>query len=277
MDRKEALEKVRKLAELANPESNAFEGEIANASALMQKLMDKFSITPEELIDAENKVIDEKFAECSADVMLGSIQYWNWILARLIARITHTRHFSSGKSTFDPTTGKFAGMKTLKGVTRERGKTISFYGKESNAEIASQLYTEWIIRLNLAARAATAEYCKELLQNNPSYRNAYHIPNLGDDHPNVFRASWLDGCLRAMNASVREQEEKRDTNTSSALVVYNANLAAKWEQYSKHMRGAKIGGGSGFNAAGHLRGQAAGANMHIGQKSIGGRNKQLHD
>jgi len=276
--RKKIIEQVRKLSEIVNPDSGAFEGEIANASAAMQRLMDKYSISMAEVHEAGNVVIDEAFKSKNADAMFGVIRSWHWQLARVIAHITHTKHFSTGKYTDDDKP-----MKTVYGYERSLGKTIGFYGKESSAELASQLFVEWLNKLTLMALEATSVYCKELVteynelnRGIRSVNSAYRISGLMGEHPNVFRQSWLQGCLSAVSKSLQEQEDSRTKNVSLALVVFDENLAAKWKLFSKGFNTVSSGGND-FNTLGYAKGSEVGATLHIGQKSMGGRNKQLTD
>jgi len=274
-ERERIIAQVRKLSDLANPESGAFEGEIANASAAMQRLMDKYSISMGEVYESKNAEIDEKFASQNADAMFGAVRSWHWTLARVIARITHTRHFSTG------THVKYgdAPKKTLYGYERDWGKTIGFYGKETNAEIAASLFVEWLNKLTLMAMQATGEYCTTLVAAHNalgSYqvKSAYRISNLRHRHPNVYRVSWIEGCLSAMMKSVREQESDRSKSTSVALMVVDKKIEVNWQEFSKHMNHVSLEA-TMTNMAGYSAGEAVGSTLHIGQKAVTGRNKQL--
>ena len=269
-NRSKIIDQIRKLMEITNPDSGAFEGEMANASAAMQRLMDKYSIDMVEVHEADNVVVDEAFGTKNADAMFGVIKQWHWHLARIIGRITHTKHFSTAKHSESDTP-----MKTAYGYERTWGKTIGFYGKESNAEVASQLFVEWLNKLTVMAMVATGEYCK-ILCSGYGVASAYRISGLGEDHPNVWRASWLKGCLRTIENSPIDQEQERTEKIESALVLYDENLAAKWLEHSKGFRTISFGDNA-FNVAGYHSGSEVGATLHIGQKAVTGRNKQLSD
>jgi len=275
-DRQKILEKVRKLSEITNPDSGAFPGEIANASALMQKLMDEYSISIGEVLEGQNQKYDEAFGSANADLMLGLVKSWHWQLAQIISRITHTRHYSTG--TYVPD-----GKRTSFGDKRTRGRTIAFYGPGSSAEMAADLYVEWVSKMTIMVLLATSEYCKGLIEvYNKTYphrspiKSAYKIQFLGDDHPNVFRNSWLMGCLSEISSSLYQQEKARSAGTSSALMIVEKQIDEKWKDYSKHFSSAAPSERM-INSQGYSSGKEAGASIHIGQKSMGGANKQLHD
>lgn len=275
-EREKILNTIHQLSKIANPENNAFEGEIANAAAAMQKLMEKYSISIEEVFASGNKEIDEAFKDAKSDAMFGSILKWHWFLGHIICKITHTKYYSAGKYSAE-------GIKTLKGSTRNWGKTIGFFGRESNVAMACALFTEWLIKLNSMAEQATSKYCHELLEMENSrtpearpFTNAYHIPDLGSSHPNVFRASWLQGCLETILTMLEQQENSRDSRTSTALAIYDAKIAEKWAEYSADMKTKKHFANS-LNLPGYLSGKAAGAAIHIGQKSVPSDNQQLSD
>jgi len=275
-DRSKILEKVRKLSEITNPDSGAFPGEIANASALMQKLMDEYSISIGEVLEGQNQKYDEAFKSADADLMLGLVKSWHWQLARIIARITHTRHYSTGSYDHD-------GKRTPFGDKRTRGRTIAFYGPGSSAEMAADLYGEWVARMTLMVLQATSKYCQELMEvHNGMYVNhqvksAYKIRNLGEHHPNVFRNSWLEGCLSEISSSLYQQEKARSSGTSSALMVVEKQIDLKWMDYSKSFTTTTRSDSGMTNSRGYYSGKEAGASIHIGQKAVDGANKQLHD
>jgi hypothetical protein len=282
-DRKKIIDQIHKMSELANPDNGAFPGEIAAASALMQKLMDKYAVTMDEVNASHNdeveKAVKAAWDTCQVDaIVFGKILPWNWELARLIGRITHTKHYSSTSWNMDRKT------KTLKGdVHTGSVKIMCFYGKGDSPAIARDLFIEWAIKINVMASQATGEYSRKYAEEwnldhpEEQVKTAYQLHNLGSDHPNIFKSSWLKGCLDAMRSALYAQEQSRTAEMSSALVVYNEDLASMWNQFSHGFRNISINHNNHYNGAGYKSGEAAGKTLHIGQKAIHSKSHLLSD
>ena len=130
-EREQLIDRIRHMMEIQETSANAFQGEMANAAALAQKLMDKYGITLAEVELSGNKAMDAKFVNQPATVSIQGIESWHWALARSIGRITQTKHYSSSRYT----EAKRAGVKHTHGkywkrtgTTRDRQvyQTISF-------------------------------------------------------------------------------------------------------------------------------------------------------
>src|SRR5687767_12462320 len=128
-EREKMVERIRGLMNIQAESANAFEGEIANAAALAQKLMDKYNITLAEVELSGNKVMDIKFVGKDSTTAIGGIQQWHWKLAEAIGRITQTKHYSSSRYT----EAKRAGKVGKHGRTNRKYQAyniICFYGTD---------------------------------------------------------------------------------------------------------------------------------------------------
>lgn len=266
IERQKILDTIYKLSQIANPDNNAFANEMAVAATAMQRLMDKYSISPEEIFSIQNKEIDN-FFEKQTDCMFGRISRWEWWLAQIISKITHTKHYS--QSIYAE-----KGKETIKGDIRFYGKTIGFWGRETNVASACSLFQLWLVQINVMASIATSDHCRTLLKlynaeaGHHIYNNAYSIPNLGSSHPNIFKTSWLEGCMSAISRSLSAEEAERSDKTSMALAIYDKNLQEEWEKHSSHFRKNKVRDNSRINMTGYLQGLSDGSNIHINQKNL---------
>lgn len=269
--RRKMLEKVRALAQLANPENGAFENEAAVATAAMQRLMDKYSISMAELMEEETRKLDQVMVDLESTASLHEITAWHWRLARVIGRMTHTKHYGSYNT----------GSYNWRTKTGRRDKRIAFYGPEDAAKLAGDLFAEWLVRIELEADLATKRYAEQLKDewnsDNPErpVKSAYNIKGLGEDHPLVYKSSWLSGCLSGLDHAMWEQEKERSQQTSSALAIYDGKLAEAWNEHSKGLKSVSMNSTGSRNGAGLRDGRSAGASMHIGQKKVGGGPNKL--
>lgn len=270
-DKLKIIETIAKLSALTSTDSGAFQGEISNASAKIQELMDKYSISWMEInnhrADKQAKEFSNAFDSQTSDFMHKKIQKWHWSLARLIARVTNTKHYSSS--------------------TR-----MAFFGIDENAQIASALYTLWITNINAMAETALKNHRKEMLKQFGDRPNFFSsLPT--DLQPKYYRSSWIDGCLSAMSNNVREQEvarevaitkERKDSIVGTiskeeankiilaptAITLFNRELEIKWKSFSSRFRSvASASSRSGFSNAGYEAGQKAGSAVKIGSKGVG--------
>src|SRR3990172_1540978 len=90
--REQIIDRIQKLMNM-NSSNSAFEGEISNAAALIQRLMDKYTISEEEIkmkaSEADQKAAEDAFNSGASTVAASSILPWHWILAKVIGKITH--------------------------------------------------------------------------------------------------------------------------------------------------------------------------------------------
>jgi len=227
-EREKILQKIRNLAAVADPASGAFQGEMENAAKLMQKLMDQHAVQWSEIfLNKSEQERSDLFGQCTGKILLGTVKVWHWMLARLIARITHTKHYVTsgyGPTARDP-------------HKNHRGKYMSFFGTLSNAQAACNLYDDWVVILDDMAKKASSVYCKELTKKygvkNPIQHFSqiiYEADLLGDyltmdqDHPNVWRHSWLMGMIDGIRDALTKAEEERTEETSKVLVVLDKEL-----------------------------------------------------
>jgi hypothetical protein len=266
--RDKILDTVRKLAQMANPENGAFPQEIATASAKMQTLMDAYNISMSEVLFEEQNKNGHKqsFVSATSKGMLGSLKRWHWQLARCIAKITGTKYYATG--------GRGA---TLRWKTRSdiRGHHMSFFGIGKACTLAAELFDEWVVLIDDMGKKATAEYIKEMetwdwvkkQMASKGVKQVRHLRYLEEEHPNVWRNSWLEGVASGIMASLLEQEKERTTQTSTALMVVSKAVEVAYKDYSSNFR--RMGGGSsGKNYGAFNSGHAVGKTLRIGSKRI---------
>lgn len=264
-ERERILSTIRKLAELANPEHNAFENEIANASAKMQELMDKYNISLLEVMNTSQRS-EDLFDQVTCDVILGSVKTWHWAMAHCIDRITQTKHFS---------TGRFGKSKYGKNV---RGASMSFFGAPDSIATAKFLFDKWIVTIDNMAKQETAAYCEHLTftygVTNP-IKNFRKIMQQSDalldenDHPNAWRQSWLRGVIAGINAALDEQEKARAAETTFALVKVSEAIELAYTAISVHFTHVShASGGSTFNRGAYALGHAVGKSLNLTRKEL---------
>jgi len=257
MDKQKVIELIAKMSALTE-DSGAFQGEIAAASSKIQQLMDKHAIEWNDIhshrANVQEKEMAKVFTSESADFRHGAIKKWHWELARVIARATHTRHYSYGKQ-------------------------MTFFGVKENAEIASQLYLLWLGNIQDMAKKATRANIVSLREKygrRPKFRQ-WIIENTDEENPRYFGASWITGCISAMNENLRGQEMEREENKASAnaITLYKREIDVEYRKLSSHFRTVKTGGSRGFSSSGYAKGKEAGSNISLGSKPIGSGRKQL--
>lgn len=256
--REKIIEQIHKLMGITNPDSNAFQGEISNASAMIQRLMDKYSISEAEIAIKNNKTVEEAFDKKSSTTVFGGIVSWHWRLARVIQAVTHTKCYST-----------YGSGKTISGKGKS-GKVIAFFGTPDNIAIATMLFDQWVGIITEMAGKATTQWCHELAKMypeeyatlaKPSNYNFKYIPN--GHKPLVFKSSWLKACVDAMNDAVLHEEKQRTTTMTNALVVYNKNVMVAYSAFSRGFRHAHTRGQSSTSAEGTRRGHEAGSKLHV--------------
>jgi hypothetical protein len=266
-ERDRVLETVRKLAAMADPENGAFPQEIATASAKMQILMDQYSISMSEVLFEEENSNGrhQEFNSATSNGLIGSLRRWHWQLARCIARITGTRHHAS--------TGYGRTMCSTLRKEDVRGHHMSFFGLPQTCQLAADLFDEWVVLIDQMGRQATSQYVKEMtilcademeFQGVKQFR---HLRDLGEDHPDVWRNSWLEGVTAGIMSSLVEQEKTRAAETTTALMVISTALMAAYKEYSRGFVGMG-GGSSGRNSAAYDQGHAVGRTIRMGSKRL---------
>ena len=258
------LEQARGLFALSQKDSGAFKAEIENASKLLQVLMEKYHITMLEVTQAakEQEEEQDKFTSVHSDIMFGRLKQWHWYLARGICRITYTKSYSQGTyghSARDP-----------KGHKR-RGKKISFFGAEEAVTVATELFKTWAIIIDDMAKVATAGYVQEMTENpmviimmfEQEVKQFRHLKELGHEHPTIWRSSWLLGVTEGILSALREQEEKRSKEMTSALMVVEEKLELAYEKFSKDFGKAAPRTGS-LHGDAYNKGRAVGKTLNLG-------------
>lgn len=260
--REDIIRRIRAMQELTNPESNAFSGEISNASAMIQTLMDKYSISEIDLAMADNQKIEDAFKAERSDAVLFNVVKWHWSLARLVAKVTHTRHYQK------PIYSNSGFMKSGRNWRRDKKKgprryanTMAFYGSPDNVTVACEMFLEWFTRIEVISIQAVDEYLKAKKQYIKIHGSAQFSEFAVDGR--TFRRSWIDGCLSAMFSKVREQEKERDEGTSAALVLYKDKVDDAYKEFSKGFRKSSGHGYTTFSGAGYAAGESVGSSLQM--------------
>lgn len=269
-ERNKILDKMRKLAAMADPERGGFENEVAVAAAKLQAMMDQYNITLAEILNHEADGTSKPsihFHQYTSLSIFGGLKAWHWSLARAISRIANTKYFGSvnyGPSTRD-------GKHIL-------GWSMTFFGSEESIKMAGDLFDEWADTIDKMATKETSRYCSDMEDENwvkelkiyYGVKQFRHIPRLGDSHPNVWRQSWLDGVLWGIHDALGAQEKKRTVETSTALMVIGSALEISYAQLSLSFRKKNTSSrGSGYNSDAFSAGKAVGSKIKIGSKKLG--------
>lgn len=267
-ERTKMLETIRRLAAMANPENGAFPQEIATASAKMQALMDKYNISMADVMNVEN-VSRDFFTDAVSDFIIGKLLPWHWRLGQCISRITSTRYYASGGF------GVSMRERNTKNAKPTKGMRMSFFGAPEAVKLAVELFEEWVIKIDDMAKVATSEYIQEWESEHADemehagVKQMRHMYRLGDEHPNVWRNSWLDGVVRGIDDALYEQEKARTQQTSTALMVITTALTAAYQIRSSHFSRGGGNSNSGHNSSAYSSGLQVGKNISIGSKRIG--------
>lgn len=269
------IEQILKLSELTRENSGAFQGEISNASAMIQKLMDKYSISQFDLDSKESEKIDREFTNKPSDAVLFSVLSWHWSLAKLISRITHTRNYVTTCRSSEPVarTAEFIRDRTYQAKKKNSYRAICFFGSPENVSVAAELFYEWIVRINTMASLASTEYMEKKKQVEKEARHILfsdkreyymHMKAMGvESSAMVYRNSWLQGCLNAMNEKVRQQETEREPETSKGLILYKDAVNLAYADFSKDFNKVNSGGIKSFSSAGYNAGVKAGSKISL--------------
>jgi len=249
--RDKIIDQIGKLSAMTSADSGAYQGEIANASAMMQRLMEKYCITWAEINEHKQaeqaKEMEEEFKSHSAEYVHKNVKAWRWRLARIIATITHTKHYSSSHA--------------------DNTFSMVFFGVKENSEIASALYNEWVISIERMARKATDDNYKELVNRYGDIAK-HNRAALGNENPRYFRVSWIDGCITGMSRAVEAEEDKTITSSQNALALYDKKVAEKYRELSKYFTKINTSVSRGYSSAGYTKGLETGSSIKLGSKRL---------
>lgn len=266
-DRNKIIEMIAKMSRLTE-DVGAFQNEASVAAAKIQELMEKYAISQ---MDVQNFIADKQekeykiaFESKMSEFRHKAIQEWEWSLARVIADVTMTRHYSLG--------GRFV-----------------FFGVPENAEAAVYLYTLWHSNIETMAEKARWENVLALRKKygkRPALRH-WIQENHPEDDPKYFRPSWIRGCLHAMAMNVYNERKAREEAievdalppgekvqaqaNASAIVLYKAEVDKAYEVLSKGFKTINTKGSSGWSSAGYIQGKETGSKIKIGSKELGGK------
>lgn len=263
-ERDKALATIRKLAAIANPESGAFPQEIATASAKMQKLMDEFNVSMSEVLFSNpSSSAHSAFDYCQSKALLGRLKAWHWRLARCIGMITQTKHYATsgyGKTTRDPR-------------KNASGHRMTFFGVPQACQVAADLYDEWVMLIDDMAKKEVSNYIQNLTH---KYRHEMKVMGvkqvrhlyLGNEHPNIWRDSWLDGLTFGVLQSLEQSQAERSKQTGTALMVMSKAIELAYDDFSQNFQKKvtnRIGNG---NASAFGAGKKTGEGIRIGSKRL---------
>jgi len=263
IDRDKILKKVRALFKVTQKGSGAFEGEIQNASRLMQKLMDQYNVSiAEAMADEQDLEEQEKFVSVSSDLALGRRKAWHWYLARAVGRVTNTKHYSHGA--YRQTVRDPKGHKKV-------SSRMTFYGTKEAAAMAQEIFDFWYLEIDRMARIATSEYVKEatadpdvqMMLQMCGVKQFRHLPHLGANHPNIWRDSWCYGVTNGIHKAITEEQEERSKETSTALMVLNTRLAKAYKEFSSDFKTTSAAGNRSLNADAWEAGLGIGRNLNL--------------
>lgn len=242
-NRQSIINKIAKMSKLTE-NSGAFEGEASNAASMIQTLMEKYAISWQEVHQSEavkqeaeyERIFDNKGSEFTH----GFVKKWNWDLARIIAKITHTKYYLAG------------------------GKYMYFFGVEENAQIAAALYTEWVVTIDAAAKHALKKYRSWLVSKFYTGQKNFYTQLPEEYQTKYYRESWIEGCLAGISERVRQEESQ-----SSVLVLYDAEVEKKFRQRNPRLKHVKTHGPSGYSSMGIQHGVEYGRNVNLKAKKLG--------
>jgi len=291
MSQDDILKKIRALAALADPERNPNPHEVAAAAAKMQELMDQENISILDVM-AEDTTDRSRFEEQSCEGILGTVRPWHWGLARMIGRIMSTKHFCKGAF------GGTVRGKMLHSAKQQKGNRMTFFGSANSVTASCEIFDLWVLDIESMAVKVTSEYCKKMqampfwivemeLQDVNQFR---HLRGLGDDHPNVWRNSWLQGVIWGIGEALDEQEKGRKTtkvdievevsrragivetkhvsSMSSAIVLFQEQLEVSYKERAKSFSHSTSSSRGGMNYGAATSGRAVGRKLNLTSKRI---------
>jgi len=256
MNKQSIIEQIAKMSELLK-DGGAFEGEIANASAMIQKLMTKYSIEWNDIhshkANEQHKEMAKIFSKEYSDFEHKVIKKWHWGLAGVIASATHTRNFSSNQR-------------------------MVFFGVKDNAEIAKVLYALWVVNIEIMAKEAARQNIKDMIKKYPEIPLEKFRQRLVELHPEentrYFRTSWIQGCIDGMNKKIIEQSKNELKVTRDALALYQQDVNKAYANIRSHFKKVSGNKSKGFSSSGYKQGKATGNGISLTAKPISSGRKQ---
>lgn len=306
-DRKDIIEMLRGIAEMADPERNPNQQEVMVAARKLESMMAENSVSWVELMKSKtDEEIAEEFVDEASEVIVGAFKPWYWTLARAISEITVTKFF--GRS----------GYGTLMRDKREgKGWRMAFFGTKSAVKAAVFLYDKWVVSLDAMAKQATTDYSNILKEDygvsNPIRDiNWRHMPE--GSHPTAWRNDWLRGCTYGILEVITEQKKERkeaakrltkgqerihpsladysETETtlaavfsteneadhhpmeivaqSNAIMVISEKVEEAYKEFSKDFRSVGTSGSSQGNASAFNSGRKTGRSLSLTAKELNG-------
>lgn len=242
MDRQSIINKIAQMQSLTN-DSGAFENEASIAARKIQELMEKYSISWAEVHQSEaikqSAEYEKVFEDRPAEFIHGFVKKWHWDLARIIARITHTKYYLRG------------------------GKYMYFFGVEENAKIAAALYAEWVVTIDAAAKHALKKYRSWLVSKFYTGQKNFYTTLPREYRTDTYRESWIVGCLEGILLNVVQSESK-----SSALVLYDEEVTKKFHERNPKLKKVNVRQMNMSSMAGYSAGKDFGLNVNLQSKKL---------
>lgn len=237
---KQIKQKVKKLLNLGNDPA-AFDGEVRNAMAAAQRMMDQHHLSEADL--SQEGGYEEQMTQSHVYTNGSSLSTWESSLAHAVADVVGTVGWYRSHPMMRRTEQGFA---VVENGQPQKAVKVMFYGPAEDVEIAKELFTDMSLTIMTMARLK---------------------------YGTVFRGegrSYCEGFTREL-AEQAKLGTKARSNTCSAIVLKKADLARKW---LKEVAGVKLySAGSRSSSSNSLeayregRRDGAQAGMSVNRKS----------
>lgn len=254
-ERQKAIERIKKLIKLSEGQSNAsgalgdvLANEAASAAALAAKLLTRYNLTMDEVEGAENA---SEMVDVASGVTVARLDPWRVALASAIGYYHMTKVFFRKVYAVSDRTGK-PGMRY----------EFFYYGRKSNAEVAAYTLHQVYFRMLEMSEQVTSDYLERLTATY-GVRNAYLVKGQGLAHPNIFRNSWLMGCVQGIGDKLKEIRTQYTSAESAIVLVRDQEVETAWTSYSSNMRTRSGQSSARYRDDAIEKGYKAGKNMEI--------------
>lgn len=136
---KDIINKIKKLLALANENSNATEGEIQNALAMAQRLMQKHNIHLSQLTESE---FEKQEADRKSVFRKNGFHKWEKMLSQVVAKATETETFYAGRALHNMTLN-FVGLKVDTICAIELFNYLQFHVNRLGKEHAGGIWSSY--------------------------------------------------------------------------------------------------------------------------------------
>lgn len=251
MNKEKAIEKIRGLLALATSPN---EHEAAAAAAKAADLLQKYNL---EMTDIDSNY-GKGMVEVAADSTVARLDFWRNRLAGIVSDHTFTKVYFVRKYAPSDRTGKM-GLRY----------GFVFYGRNGNAEVAAFLFDFLYRTLLELSEQETSKYAQEF---KAFYGvSPFQVKNLGNEHPNVYRNSWLRGAVAGIATKLREQRQQVDNTVKAIIKLRDEEVEQAWEEFSRDMRKRNSTYQGQENAGAKSKGFTDGYNLPVHTPLKGGQ------